>query len=285
MRFCSRCGRDEREAPIIRHLCVECYAKEHLPHILPRGVELVECPSCGGFRVGGDWISREEFGGDARVVIAHVLEEAKKVPEGFSALELENMEILEDEEGLRAVAFLRAVVSGREHRISSTVFVKKRGVLCPLCRAQRGGSYEAVLKIRGLPSMSPSLASRVERALSKLPEALRASIVEVERPREGVDLKLVSRHSAQAIAGMLRRDLGGRIVSSEEGEGLPRSSEKRPRLVLSLRIPDLREGVYIRIRGRPYVVEKVEEGHVVLSGRDGERVREPLERILREWRA
>jgi len=280
LRFCSRCGRDEASAPIIRHLCVHCYLELHGPDILGGGVSLVQCPSCGSYRLGDRWVSPLDVGGEERVVIAYILEEGLRLPEGVDSAEVEDLRVFGTDYGEVVEARLRVSIGGRAYTLSRRARLSRERRLCPLCHRARGKGYEAVLQIRGYPAMGEDLRRRVGEILGSMPEALRSLIAEVEESREGVDLKLLSRHAAQAIANAIRRELGGVVKTSEEGEARARGG-RRPRLVVSLRIADLREGMYIRVGGSPYIVERVSGDSVVLRDREGRRVSMGVEEILR----
>jgi len=283
LRFCSRCGRDETSIPIIRHLCVNCYIEYYGSELISRSIHLVQCPSCGSYRLGDRWVSPADVGGDERIVVAYILEEGLRLPEGFDAAEVEDLRIFGTEYGEVVEARLRISIRGKVYTLSRRASLLRERRLCPLCHRARGKGYEAVLQIRGHPAMGEDLRRRVGEIIGSMPEALRSLIAEIEESRYGVELKLLSRHAAQAIANAIRRELGGVIKISEEGEVRGRAGGRRkPRLVVSLRIADLREGMYIRVGGAPYIVEEVLGDSVVLRDREGRRVSMGVEEILRD---
>jgi nonsense-mediated mRNA decay protein 3 len=278
LRFCSRCGREEGEIPIIRHLCIHCYLDYHRGGLLPPSIELIACPSCGSYRVGDRWIHPGDFGYDERIIIAYILENSMKIPEDVKKAEIEDLRVLRTEYGEIIEGRVALSIGDKAYRIYKSVRLSRERRLCPQCHKIRGKGYEAIVQIRGFPSMGEELKRKIEGFLESLPEILRGSIAEVESLREGIDLKVVSKHAAQGIANMVRREYGGSIKTSEEGEMRRRGS----RLVIRVRIADLREGEYIRIGGSPYIVARVAEDGITLIDRNGKRISVSREELLRE---
>lgn len=279
MRFCSRCGREEGEIPIIRHLCIHCYLDYHVGGLLPPSIELIACPSCGSYRVGDRWIHPGDFGYDERIIIAYILENGMRIPEDIKRAEIEDLRVLRTEYGEIIEARVNLSIGDKAYRIDRRVRLSRGKRLCPQCHKIRGRGYEAIVQIRGFPNMGEELRRKIEGFLESLPEILRGSIAEVEYLREGIDLKVVSKHAAHGIANMVRREYGGSIKTSEEGEMRRRGS----RLVIRVRIADLREGEYIRIGGSPYIVDRVSKDSITLIDRDGKRISVSKEELLREW--
>lgn len=282
MRFCSRCGREESVIPIVRHLCVECYLELYGVDLVPRSIELVQCPSCGSYRIGDRWIAPIDIGGEERVLLAYIVEESISMPEGFESVEVEDLRVYSTEYGEAMEARLRVSIRGRIYTLSRRLRLSRVRRLCPVCHMARGGGYQAILQIRGHPSMGEDLRRRVENIIAGMPEAIRSMVVEFKSSREGIDLKLASRQAAHSIANTIRKELGGVIKTSEEGEirgGM--KGNRRSKLVISLRIADLREGMYIKVGGNPYIVESVSGDEVVLQGRDGKRHVMSVEDILK----
>jgi NMD protein affecting ribosome stability and mRNA decay len=282
MRFCSRCGREESAIPIVRHLCVECYLEVYGGNLVPRSIELFQCPSCGSYRLGDRWIDPMDLGGEERILLAYVVEESISMPEGFESVEVEDLRVYGTEYGEAMEARLRISIAGRIYNLSRRLRLSRMRRLCPVCHMARGGGYQAILQIRGYPSMGEDLRRRVENIIAGMPETIRSMVVEYKSSREGIDLKLASRQAAQSIANIIRKELGGVIKTSEEGErrsGI--KGGKKSKLVISLRIADLREGIYIKVEGNPYIVEGISGDQVVLQGRDGRRYTMSIEEILK----
>jgi NMD protein affecting ribosome stability and mRNA decay len=282
LRFCSRCGRDESVVPIIRYLCVECYLEYYGGDLVPRSIELAQCSSCRSYRLGDRWIDPTDFGGEEKILLAYMLEERISIPEGFESAEVEDLRVYGTEYGEAIEVRLRVSIGGRIYTLSKRLRLSRVRRLCPVCRMARGGGYQAILQIRGHPAMGDDLRRRVENIIAGMPDAIRSLIVEAKALREGIDLKLASRQAAYSIANAIRKELGGIVKTSEEGErrgGM--KSNKKSRLVISLRIADLREGMYIKVEGSPYIVESVSSDEVVLQGRDGKRITMSIEDILR----
>ncbi|HWQ17582.1 MAG TPA: NMD3-related protein [Sulfolobales archaeon] len=284
MRFCAKCGRDERSVPIVRHLCIDCYLELRGRDLFPRNITLTYCPSCGSYRIGGEWISSEDMGNDERVAIAYIIESGLKIPEEIVSADLEDLRVVRTDYGEAIDASVRISIGGSQYRVTKRVGLYRERMLCPACHKIRGKGYEAIIQIRGLPSINERLLRIIEENLYNLPEALRNSIAEVEYLREGIDLKLVSRHAAQSIASIIRREFGGRIIETEEGgTGRNTRTGKKPRLVISIRIPSIEEGSYIRINGQPYIVEKVDEEKITLIDREGKKVTMTKSDIVKGW--
>jgi NMD protein affecting ribosome stability and mRNA decay len=272
MRFCSRCGREESAIPIVRHLCVECYLEVYRGNLVPRSIELFQCPSCGSYRLGDRWIDPMDLGGEERILLAYVVEESISMPEGFESVEVEDLRVYGTEYGEAMEARLRISIGGRIYSLSRRLRLSRVRRLCPVCHMARGGGYQAILQIRGYPSMGEDLRRRVENIIAGMPETIRSMVVEYKSSRE----------AAQSIANVIRKELGGVIKTSEEGEirsGI--KGGKKSKLVISLRIADLREGIYIKVEGNPYIVESISGDQVVLQGRDGRRYTMSMEEILK----
>ncbi len=284
MRFCVKCGRDEGSVAIVRHLCVDCYLELRKGDLLPGSVSLVYCPSCGSYRVGGEWISLGDVGGDERVVLAYIVERGLRIPGDVSSAGVEDLRVVRTDYGEVVEAIVRLVIGGSSYMVRGRVALHRGKRLCPACYKIRGKGYEAVVQIRGFPSLSKRVLRSIEEKLDRLPESLKGSIAEVEFLREGIDLKLVSRRSAQSLASILKREFGGRVIETEEGGSRATNrAGRKPRLVISLRIPCIEEGSYIRINGLPYIVEKVSNENITLIDRDGKRVTMPLRDIVKSW--
>ncbi|PWV36920.1 MAG: hypothetical protein DJ555_04780 [Desulfurococcaceae archaeon] len=284
LRFCAKCGRDERSVPIIRHLCIDCYLELKGRDLFPRSITLTYCPSCGSYRVSGEWISSEDMGNDERVVMAYIIESGLKIPEEIVSADLEDLRVIRTDYGEAIDASVRISIGSSQYRITRRVGLHRERTLCPACHKIRGKGYEAIIQIRGLPFINERLLRTIEENLYKLPEALRNSIAEIEHLREGIDLKLVSRHAAQSIASIIRKEFGGRIIETEEGgTGRSMRTGKKPRLVISIRIPSIEEGSYIRINGQPYIVERVDEERITLINREGKKVTMTKSDIVKSW--
>ncbi|MEZ0289911.1 MAG: 60S ribosomal export protein NMD3 [Sulfolobales archaeon] len=282
-RFCARCGVEESEnIKIIGYLCQNCFLREKGLAIIPQRIDLVICPVCGSIKIGDSWFSQEDFNNDLRIPISMILNSKLKPSNEFvDYVSIRSVELIGDEENLRA----KIIVEGRaggviltKDYITNIAIVRK---ICPVCRARRSESYEAVVQVRGFPRLSQSTAMRIMNYVDSLPRSMREFIVKIDRLREGLDLKISSKSSAIYIANLIAKEYVGVITSITDEDVRETPRGRFSKKIISVRVIDLEEGKRLTIRGEPYIFEKRVKDEIYLINRNGEKIKYSIRDLLK----
>ncbi len=252
-RFCVKCGApDTPENPVIGHLCLRCLVGEkslakvkHEPHI-------VVCPICGSYLVENTWVKGYDDPEETIAMLAERIIENEIVPlEPAESVEVREVQV-ERRRGGKYFAKVLVGLSIKGREVEQTIIVplnvEKRP--CPKCLMKSGKDYDAVLQIR---SERGSVTEEELRQAGELFAKVGSGedIVELVDVKEGLDVLLTSKEIARRAASLMRYELGAKILESQSVVGMTRSGKIRTRLTISIRLPDVREGEPILVRGEP----------------------------------
>jgi nonsense-mediated mRNA decay protein 3 len=214
-RFCYRCGALESEAgSLIDGLCQKCFL-ETVRVDLPDRVDLTVCGSCGSFFVGGSWLKVLE--GEA--VRMELLRQVK--PPGL------DLRVRLDGD------LAQVSVTGKLHEkqrtpllIEKSVRVRRRFITCRPCSLRRGGRYEAVVQVRGIPS------AEVSRILREFEHELLISdedfFPRVDQRDNGADVYASTVSLARRLSSLLR-EMGAKVTSTSKLVGQTKDGRRRYR--------------------------------------------------------
>jgi len=143
--------------------------------------------------------------------------------------------------------------------------------LCPRCSRVKSGSYEAILQVRGAKgTLSPEerevILSLIENTLqNRFKEPPQSIVSKIVQKNEGMNLYFVSSNSATTIASILRDSVAAQIKTTSKLVGFDKSTSKRQyRIYISVRIPHLRVGDFVKLDDSFYEIHAIGGGKISL---------------------
>jgi nonsense-mediated mRNA decay protein 3 len=258
--FCVECGREVEDDDQLRGgICVDCFLERNPVLVVPDVIDLVRCPTCGATHGRGGWsgpaeaeddpdLALQDAAADAAEARVEVVEDALVrsmdvtiVPEARSVFSVS----LEGQ-----VSFMGKVVDG-----GGRTRVRVRGEQCPSCSRMAGQYFEAIIQFRGTgdrPASEKEL-ERARRYVLEEVERLSASSRDVALTKEeemhgGLDFYLTSQQAAAQISRGLASMFGATATSSTKLIGR-RDGRDVLRVSHAVRLPELRRGDYVTLRG------------------------------------
>ncbi len=292
--FCVECGRELEERELRGGLCLDCYAERNPVLIAPGSVDAVRCPSCGSVRRGGHWTPPWDLDGeqDEAEALQHAVmdaaEGALSVVEGGTVRSLDLSVLAESRSRFQVTAVAEVGLMGGVVTCEAGLTVRVRGEACPTCSKMAGSYYEAVIQFRGAkerpltPSELQEARELVEREVARLvATSPDVGITRTEEQHGGLDFYLTSQSAGAQIARALcaRFDASSTTSTSMAGR---RDGRELVRVTHSVRLPELRRGDYVMLRGEPFRVASASSREAAVDPPTGEGRRR---RLTREDRA
>jgi nonsense-mediated mRNA decay protein 3 len=267
--FCVECGKEsEGEEELRGGLCLACFVERNPVLLAPDVVDLVRCPSCGSVRRRGLWTppvdptrGREEEDGEAlRRAVQDAAEGSMSVVEG-GLIRTADVDVRPESRGsfvvtARAEVGLMGGVVGCE----AVSRVRVRGEVCPTCSRMAGSYYEALVQFRGAkgrpatPEELDEARRLVEGEVARLSAASRdVGITKMEEQHGGLDFYLTSHSAGAQIARSLSSRFNATSTSSTSMAGR-RDGRDLVRVTHAVRLPELRRGDFVMLRGEPFRV-------------------------------
>ncbi len=259
--FCVRCGSTNKK--MVGALCIDCFLELYGLVNLGSPIEVVMCPKCYSIKVRGRWVkvsSYEEFIDIVRTIIRSSLKPSR------NEVSIENIDLpyLEPFQH-KAEILVRARVSGHLIEKRLVISLTWRKELCNICFRRAAGNYQAVVQVRFVHETN-DLEAFKEELFKMFPD----DIIEIEEMKGGFDVKVSSDHVARRIAMLIKRRW--RVVKTIESYGdqrRRRDGKKTGRLYISVRVLNYREGDYIVVNKKAYIVEKLDSNTITLRDSSG----------------
>ncbi len=249
MRRCPVCGREIRGK---LELCPRCYVERREVFWLEDIIEVIKCPRCGFFKIGGKWrdVEFEE-------ALVEAVERSIRVIPEFDVKDVTVTPMAKGEVGRYSVE-LRGKLDGEYVSVGKVVNVRVKTEVCWRCTREAGGYYEAIVQIRADGRDIEESEMRVVneiivRVLERERENQKAFISKVVERREGVDYYFGDRNIGRKISRMIVDELGGRIVESKKIH-TRRDGQDVYRFTYAVRLPAYRKGDIVEDRGRVCIV-------------------------------
>ena len=237
--FCIRCGKPASKAKfLVKGLCIDCFLEIHVKPRIPKRLEFGYCRSCGGIRIGYQWVA----GGDVGEAALKFVEEWFKTHsicsnvDRISDCEIVNVRPITVPSWRTVVdVVIKFSVKGLEESVerSYSVEVYARPTLCEQCKTIRGGDYNVLVQIRG--KIDEELAYVVGR-LVEGNEQIASSLVDVVEDKNGVNIFLLDRGAASKLVSEIAKHYEVSIRRTREIVGVTSTGVTRYRMVYSLRI-------------------------------------------------
>lgn len=249
MKRCPICGK-RFEGRL--EMCPECYSDRRELVKVERIVELVRCPRCGRYRLGGRW--REMKFEEA--LTETILNSLRVHPE-FRVEDVEIRPLTRGEVGRYSVR-VAGTLEGETVEDERLTEVRVRMTVCERCCREAGGYYESIVQVRadGRDLEDEELEKVREiilKILDKERDNQKAFVSKVVERREGIDFYLGDRNVGRKIARSIVNELGGRIVESKKIH-TRRDGRDVYRFTYAVRLPGYREGDVVEDEGRVCVV-------------------------------
>ncbi len=257
MRRCPICGRPVESLD----MCPKCYTERREIFWVENIVELVRCPRCGFFKIGGRW--RNVTFEDA--LTDHIIKSMRVIPE----LEVKSVGVIplsKGEVGKFSVR-LEGALEGESVTSERIVDVRVRSEVCKRCSREAGGYYEAIVQIRaeGREISKEELeivGNIISRILEKERENQKAFISKIVERREGIDYYFGDRNIGRKVSRIIAEELGGKITESKKIH-TRRDGRDVYRFTYSVRLPAYRKGDVVEEGGRICVVTSQRLGKAI----------------------
>ncbi|MEM1682977.1 MAG: 60S ribosomal export protein NMD3 [Ignisphaera sp.] len=274
-KFCSKCGKEEDlETPIIDNLCVKCYTQTKKLLEIPRLIEVTSCSRCGAISIGNRWFY-PDTSSKARYIIEQYI---ASLVEKETDIDIENLSIeLDDTSSKWAKIYVDILIKNTiRYTIENTTEIKWKKSLCPICFKRAGGGFEAIVQLRFM-----NYEDRVEKFKNEILQLFHDYVVEISDVKNGIDIKIASRSIAKKIADIaLRMWRNVRIVESFGDVRRMKNGSRHGKQYISIKIINPREGDYIVLDGKAYIVDKVYENGIDVVNSNGEKIFVSLDELL-----
>ncbi|MBN1324356.1 MAG: 60S ribosomal export protein NMD3 [Methanotrichaceae archaeon] len=261
--ICPRCG-----LPSAEGLCPKCLLASTTLLSCPRMVELVICATCGCQLVQGRW----------QIVEIPLEELIFRAVRGSVGVHVDLMDAQIDvsisQRGSTrylAKVSVEGRILGLEAKEECEIEVRLRREACDRCSKMAGKYFEAVVQLRG-SGRSPTQEeiSTAENAAHQLAQSeyrrgdRLAFIQEIKPTRGGVDMVVGSAQLGRQIASLLHETLGGNLRESSKLVGM-KDGRDIYRITILVRLPRLRQGDIISIRGRLMEMKGYDRNRAILE--------------------
>ncbi len=257
MRRCPICGRPVESLD----MCPKCYTERREIFWVENIVELVRCPRCGFFKIGGRWkdVTFEDALTDC------VIKSMRVIPE----LDVKSVRVAPLSKGEVGKFLIRVEGALEGESVSSEriVEVRVRSEVCKRCSREAGGYYEAIVQIRaeGREISKEELeivGNIISRILEKERENQKAFISKIVERREGIDYYFGDRNIGRKVSRVIVEELGGKITESKKIH-TRKDGRDVYRFTYSVRLPAYRKGDVVEEGGRICVVTSQRLGKAI----------------------
>ncbi|MEM1628319.1 MAG: 60S ribosomal export protein NMD3 [Desulfurococcaceae archaeon] len=267
MSFCIRCGRDVEFKDLVHGYCVDCFLKYVGIFRSKPIIKITMCPKCNSIFYGNTWINHDQekvFKEIVRNKIPKFLNERVKLVDLVFANDIyHHMDF-----GQNTVDVSLKLNVNETHliEVSDKVVITIDPKLCRKCFMRSAGTHKALVQIRFEDTdvaneLLDKVNSFINRALNEL--KLESSIVDIEQPREGMDIKFNDIGSARRFAYYISNKLGAKIIESFKTTKFDSKRGKRTGiLTLSIRIPLFKKGDLIVYKDRVGIIMHVRENKI-----------------------
>ncbi|MEM2874707.1 MAG: 60S ribosomal export protein NMD3 [Candidatus Hadarchaeales archaeon] len=243
-KFCYRCGAEAGPGQLIYGLCVRCFSEENPLIRAPREIKVLVCGSCGAYRSRNSWITPTCGDGVNAAIVDSAISSVQAAvagPDGVMIVPAtQSTDLVLEVHPSPDKKHVRITARGRVHRLQPEVVedvmigVRVDTGTCDVCRARRGGKYEAIIQVRG--ELGGKSISEVRRAVDEAigglwPEAFVSKTVKL---REGMDFYIYPAGAARRAVQMMRK-LGAEVVESSKLVGQTRDGKRRYRSTFLVR--------------------------------------------------
>jgi nonsense-mediated mRNA decay protein 3 len=242
---------------------------------LKKPISFLICPNCIATKDGSKWYYPSSNN------VAQFIESLfiKKVKKSINLQKFDEIISIEpvfslDEPSKEidiTLAIKRGHIATEPYSEKSEISIPLEFQLCPRCSRVKSGSYEAILQVRGAkgtlsPKEREEILSLIENTLKNRFKAPPQSFVsKIVQKNEGMDLYFFSSKSATTIASTLRDSVAASIKTAPKLVGLNKSTSKRQyRINISVRIPHLRVGDFIKLDNSFYEIHAIGGGKLSL---------------------
>ncbi len=259
--FCPKCGKPTEKAG----LCSQCRIGDTPWFVCDRQVSSTRCPGCGATKVVNTWTdsaaSKEEIGPELARSAVHFHKEVTKPSIAVTIRDL-------SENRSRASMVIRAMLYNKPVEGTCTAEIRWQKEQCDRCNRISGSYHEGVVQVRAegrTPApfeiqTSASLAQQVEDNLQAGGERL-SFISDMHETADGLDIIIGSQHIGLLIAQAIVAQLGGRYTTHPKLVG-EKNGRQLFRITYSVRLPRFQKNDVVKIRGRYFEVQRVEQHHL-----------------------
>jgi nonsense-mediated mRNA decay protein 3 len=254
--FCPRCGDQVERSPDVdlpgargrqQGLCDACYFEDFDLVDAPDRLTVRTCGSCGAVHRGNRWV--DVGARDLTDVALEEVSEALGVHVDAEAVSWGVEPEQVDASTVRMHATFTGVVRGTAVEESVTVPVTMASETCDRCGRIAGGSYAAVVQVRGEDrDLTARERERVETIAREYVAAREetgdrnAFVTEAGAVDGGFDVKISTTQMGQGVASRVIRQLGGSVDRHEELVTEDEDGEPVYRITYAVRLPPYTAG-------------------------------------------
>ncbi len=233
-------------------MCLRCYKERRSLSHLDDTIDIVRCPKCGYFRIGGRWKPL-----DFNSALFDVIQKNLRVHPKFNVDKIEIEPLTCGEVGSYVVK-----IFGRVYNYDvvdeKVVNVRVRSRTCERCCRFYGGYYEAIVQVRAenrrLEDHEVEIVNNViNDVLEKERENQKAFLSKVVERKEGLDFYFGDKNIGRKVSREIARMLGGKVTESRK---LHTKIDGRDvyRFTFAIRLPCYRIGDVVVEKGKLCVV-------------------------------
>ena len=293
---CYKCGK-EIEGEDVNGLCPKCFEQENPLFKIPDEISKTVCKHCLSYKRESRWIDPETT--DMVETTFEAAEEALieniDLHDGIDKWYL--VSSLPDNVDEGELYLTYAVIRDHSDRLPGDVTlslntvgklvenvlqIKEREIRirtvpgqCDRCSKMKGGYFESIVQVRAnnrelYDNERKKIIDTAERKINSILENDRMGFLSKhENKKKGLDFYMGSKSSARKLAEELKVNLGGNITETYRTIGWNNQESKEvKRNTTLLRIPEFRDGDFVRIRtkdkDRYYRVESVSKNRTRL---------------------
>ena len=265
---CPKCG-----SPSEGGLCPDCEIQKIRFLSCPETLEITLCSVCESILRKNRWQAGD---GSLEEMIRRETRDSVSWREDLGKANLEINIIPRGATRFQASVELKGIFKGRPICESCVVPVKVSLVACETCSKKAGRYFEATVQLR---QSSPRMISQEEMdfcltmaesmAAAGLDGGERLSFIsDIKETKGGLDIVLGSARLGRELAKAIRQRFGGRL---EETSKLVGRKDGRDvyRITLLVRLPRLKEGDILQLRGNLFCVEGFSGSRTIVNSLTG----------------
>lgn len=236
--FCIICGKDA----VTDTLCLDCFLQRERLIGPPDLLDIMVCPKCSCWKHANIWLEGASLA-DFEHGLAEWLKANASPHEEYRITDVRAISRLKDWSG--EVDFeIEGMIGDQEVEAEHTIHIRCRREVCQTCSRKEGNYFEAVLQIRGDPSIMNTLAELRDRAMTAV-ESKKAFVSRVLDLRTGYDVYISDGMITKGIAKNMAKRFGVKVVETRSQAG-HKDGHNVYRYTFLVRLPEYRDGSVVR---------------------------------------
>ncbi len=265
--FCVECGKEEK---LYEHLCKECFLKKTKFFKLPNILKTTLCPTCSAWLKANHWEVAASDDDAIQSSIRNVIEPDNR---------LKNVDYLMDFQLIKTNILdvkIRAQAEFEDLDVAEDMNIEVRinYNTCPRCSRRMGDYFEAIIQVRAndrpMEDTELARAKKIVETMFLLAEKREleyrhqdtayveenAFLSKIEYIHGGVDFYIGSSNISRQLARELQKHFNAKLKESSSLVGR-RDGRDVYRTTILIRLPEYRDGDFIKLDNRVYLIKKI----------------------------